>query len=275
MMCRLLLPALTAMALLTACDRKGPEASSPSYVLSRADNTYPAGTRFIERLEMTMTFPDKAGPSSVWIQRRDIRWEFKTEDLLIGELLREDMGRADAVVKPSIRPGLQGIPIRFTRKDGKWQEQIPESSDPSPRDRAWLAALAYNWSRGWDSHAYGTVPRSVGESWSTHDPAVFFNEPASYVSGTMETTFKGVEDHASRRCAGLVAHFQFQGIPDAAGYLTCCDLRGEILHALDTLMDLEIRMEGTMEAWTPNGDAGEAPAQTARVNFQITRERLE
>ncbi|MFD0893124.1 hypothetical protein KBB96_17020 [Luteolibacter ambystomatis] len=224
---------------------------------------------------MTMTFPGKGSASSTWVQHRDIRWEFRTADLLVGELLREDMGSVENVKQPSIRPTLQGIPLHFIRAEGKWHEQIPEGLDPSPRDRAWLAALAYDWSRGWDSHAYGTVPRSVGDGWSTHNPAVFFNEPASYVSGVMETTFRGVEDHAGRRCAKLEARFQFQGIADAVGYLTSYDLRGEILHALDDLMDIETRMRGTMEAWSPNESSGEVSAQKAEVDFRITRERLE
>lgn len=255
---------------LTACDRqiqKEPtgESGQDSYILAVERREGFLRGDYTERTECTSTVvvvPFQVGSSKLL---RELKWSFPAEDQMEMQIVQ------DSWTGESIRTKPVGATARFHLELGIWKPELPLSGEFSKEDRLWIEALAYNHSRGYDRAVYGYSPRRIGETWSTNDPAAFFNGPADDVSGNMSITFKGFEAFEGHRCASLAVDFDFRGQPKGETVVVRMFGHMEVLRSMEHFMDLQNIAHVTTEVQSVAGKVEIAPVHPMGEIFHTTR----
>jgi len=250
---------------------------SPSYQLANSAPGYSVGTRYIDRLVIAPG-KDEGHPSAPSItMEQDIRWEVLAPDRMELKVLRYEF--LDTTTRKSIRPepegSLTGVPIYLRKSADQWQPEQPLPAELSNESRRRIEAYALTESKNYEQLMYSTIPRHVGESWTTRDPKAFFDEPADDVSGLCIVTFTAVEASQGKTIAHLHLDTEFQGRPRSSGSnWTRWHFLTEVRRSIEDKMDLETTSEGIVESWAAEATLGDAPKSQHQSSAHIVREIL-
>ncbi len=130
--------------------------------------------------------------------------------------------------------------------DGPWTFRLEEGEATEPMVRK-LKRMTESLNENFDAKIYGTVPRKVGDEWTSEGVNLMGMEGGR---GTFVVKFEAIEDHQGERCARLTGTVDMTGTPDDVE--TGSDLSMRVtgtfsaLRSLEHRVDLKNRLEGRL-----------------------------
>ncbi|MCW1887091.1 hypothetical protein OKA04_20300 [Luteolibacter flavescens] len=150
---------------------------------------------------------------------------------------------------PEVADPLQGLPVIFEKKDGKWTATL-EEGEPTEEQKTALEGQAKQQESDTDFLVYGDKPRKPGDKWEVDVKKLESFGGATGLTGTFSVEFVEVKEVAGTSCAVLKSTLDISGTAEKEGDAPAMNikLKGETLvhRSLADLVDLESKLTGTM-----------------------------
>ncbi len=277
---RFLALAFTGLIFVSGCERKNAdvrnasdpqvadssaqEASAPNekagFVLATMEETVPVGKTIL--VETTTEVPDgrvlvvfrgteMEGTSSfseVQRQRIEALDENKLRYTILEDRKTERMNiMGQDQNPPEEESPLVDHPLIAERPAGEpWTVRLEKGKITEPMTEK-LERMSKALNENFDAKIYGTVPRKVGDEWTSEGVNLMGMEGGS---GIFVVKFEGIEDYKGQRCARLTGTVDMTGTPDDVPPSGDLSMRVSgnfsALRSLEHRIDLKNRLEGRL-----------------------------